>query len=105
MRNLFFLVSTIVAHNYIFDSSNGLLFQENEEIWVYDARVPVNVNIMLPSTREKFRTAFNADCGEKYLEETMTSNLFGRNDTNTTSFNETMNETASPHSKPSTTYY
>ena len=82
---LFSIISTTFA-NYIFDSADGLLFQENEDIWVYDAAVPVDINILLDSPREKFRQTFNADCGEDYLVEKQPGNLFGRNDTD-------MNET------------
>lgn len=82
---LFSIISTTLA-NYIFDNADGLLFQENEDIWVYDAAVPVDINILLDSPREKFRQTFKSDCGEDYLVEKQPGNLFGRNDTD-------MNET------------
>jgi hypothetical protein len=88
MKLIFFLFTASNAYDYTFDHNNGLLFQENDPVWVYDARVPVDVNVMLMSPREKFRTAFKAGCGEDYLEDKLDANLFGRNDTNTTSFKE-----------------
>ena len=88
MKIIFLLLANVAAHDYTFDHKNGLLFQENDPVWVYDARVPVDVNIMLLSPREKFRAAFKADCGEEYLENKLEQNLFGRNDTNSTSFRE-----------------
>ena len=64
------IFSTANSYNYTFDYSNGVLFQENEPLWTYDADIPVRVNVLLDSPREKFRRALNADCGEDYLLET-----------------------------------
>lgn len=89
MKILTFLFYFAIAENYIFDSKNGLLFQENEMVWVHDGSVPVDISILLDAPREKFRQAMKADCGEDYLVEKMPTNLFGRNDTN---FNETTSD-------------
>ena len=89
MKILIFLFNLTIAKNYIFDSKNGLLFQENDMVWIHDGSVPIDVSIMLDSPREKFRRAMNADCGEDYLVEKMPFNLFGRNDTN---FNESTSD-------------
>ena len=80
MKNFILLLQFINAFDYIVDGVNGILFQENDPIWVYESAIPVTVNILLDSPREKFRRAMKADCGENYLEETMEKNLFGRND-------------------------
>ena len=89
MKILIFLFNLTIAKNYIFDSKNGLLFQENDMVWIHDGSVPIDVSIMLDSPREKFRRAMNADCGEDYLVEEKPFNLFGRNDTN---FNESTSD-------------
>ncbi|CAG5080973.1 Oidioi.mRNA.OKI2018_I69.PAR.g9756.t1.cds [Oikopleura dioica] len=80
------IFATANSYNYTFDYSNGVLFQENEPLWTYDADIPVRVNVLLDSPREKFRRALNADCGEDYLLESKPTNFFGRNGTD---FNET----------------
>ena len=86
MIRLAIIFSTAFCYNYTFDYSNGVLFQENEPLWTYDADIPVRVNVLLDSPREKFRRGLNADCGETYLVEKKSRNFFGRNGTN---FNET----------------
>ena len=80
MKNFIFLIQFVNTADYIVDGVNGILFQENDPIWVYESAIPVNINILLDSPREKFRQAMKADCGESYLEEEMGKNFFGRND-------------------------
>ena len=86
MIRLAIIFSAAFCYNYTFDHANGVLFQENEPLWTFDADIPVRVNVLLDSPREKFRRALNADCGEDYLVEKKPQNFFGRNGTD---FNET----------------
>lgn len=82
MKFLQFFITTSVAEKYIFDYSNGVLFQENPPVYIYDASIPIDINVMLDSPREKFRNSIQADCGEDYLIEEFQNNFFGRNDSN-----------------------
>ena len=59
-----FIFTLAAADNFIFDKENGILFEREEDIYVFDASAERIIPIMFPSPYLQFRTSFNADCGD-----------------------------------------
>jgi hypothetical protein len=81
MKTFNFIILAICAKDYVFDHQNGVLFREDDPISIHDASIPIDLNLLIDSPREKFRKSLNADCGETYLQEKMKTNFYGRNET------------------------
>lgn len=65
---------------FVFDSSNGIVFRKEEPIYTFDSEQPARINIMIPSPRQVFRTSLQADCADRDQGlPQMERNFFGIN--------------------------